>query len=362
MLVLLLATADFGDVTVAALTKFSKDGGNMIVALDVDLSGPVLELVEGLGLRLHGDGSQVFDHFREDNVVGAYPIRSTSMVGQLGSNSDMVLVSFKGVGLRINENDPAWVSVLSAANTAYAADALTATASRLDAAADKTVLVASAQTNSNARISVYGSIHMLTNAAWGQTMEGSLLSNEELVTQLTAWTCLEQGVLRVASVSHKRADGNLPDRMLHEQHKKDEPLSFFSDPEVGPATSVYTAGEEVRYSIALEQYDRIGWQPYDANDVQLELVLLEPQVRVTLNSSTRGTFSGVVKTPTKFGVYKLRVMYRRVGLSTVLSEQLISLRPPEAEEHKRFQLTSLPFYAAVVALMLASTAFLARAS
>ena len=45
--------------------------------------------------------------------------------------------------------------------------------------------------------------------------------------------------------------------------------------------------DEITYSLKLEEYDAAkgGWSPFEASDVQMEFVMLDPFERITLNNT-----------------------------------------------------------------------------
>ncbi len=53
------------------------------------------------------------------------------------------------------------------------------------------------------------------------------------------------------------------------------------------------------------------------NDMQMELIMLDPYERIFLRCSPEGRCSTVFTAPDRHGVFKLRVMYRRLGLSVL---------------------------------------------
>ena len=53
------------------------------------------------------------------------------------------------------------------------------------------------------------------------------------------------------------------------------------------AWQVYRVKDEITYSLKLEEYDAAkgGWSPFEASDVQMEFVMLDPFERITLNNT-----------------------------------------------------------------------------
>nr|AAX28406.1 unknown [Schistosoma japonicum] len=82
-----------------------------------------------------------------------------------------------------------------------------------------------------------------------------LCGNQVLTENLMRWVLGECGQLRYTSVKHHRVDETVP-------------------------PSQYTIMDDVVYTIKIETKDDSGnWIPYDADDVQLEFVRIDPFIR-----------------------------------------------------------------------------------
>ncbi len=53
------------------------------------------------------------------------------------------------------------------------------------------------------------------------------------------------------------------------------------------------------------------------SDMQMELIMLDPYERVFLKCDNTGRCSTEFTAPDQIGVFKMRVMYRRLGLSVL---------------------------------------------
>ncbi len=67
------------------------------------------------------------------------------------------------------------------------------------------------------------------------------------------------------------------------------------------------------YEIEIEKLSKDKWVPFDAKDIQLEFVRIDPFVRTVLQRGTDGVFRTEFKIPDVYGVYQLKVDYTRVG-------------------------------------------------
>jgi oligosaccharyltransferase complex subunit beta len=73
------------------------------------------------------------------------------------------------------------------------------------------------------------------------------------------------------------------------------------------------------YRIEIERLVKGEWKPYDANDVQLEFVRIDPFVRTTLKKKPNGAYEAEFKIPDVYGVYQFKVDYDRIGYTHLFS-------------------------------------------
>lgn len=117
------------------------------------------------------------------------------------------------------------------------------------------------------------------------------------------------------------------------------------------------------YSIDVALYEDEQWQPYIANDVQLEVVMLDPYLRLPLSTiahtpnSTR--FSSRYVAPDAHGVFTLRVDYRRAGWSFLNEKVVVSVTPLRHDEYPRFITGAIPYYTSAVGVSLSFVVFVA---
>lgn len=57
---------NLGGISFEDLVEFSNDGGNLIIAVNRDVSDSVRDFVEVLGISIHNKGFEVIDHFHFD--------------------------------------------------------------------------------------------------------------------------------------------------------------------------------------------------------------------------------------------------------------------------------------------------------
>ena len=86
--------------------------------------------------------------------------------------------------------------------------------------------------------------------------------NGEFAKALTKWVFQEVGVLRVKSVDHHKVGEKQPPRE-------------------------YTITEDVEYTIEIEELREGKWVPFEAKDVHLEFVRIDPFVRTVLKGTSK---------------------------------------------------------------------------
>lgn len=136
-------------------------------------------------------------------------------------------------------------------------------------------------------------------------------ANEAAVDALARWALSQRGVLIVRSVSHRVVGGEVePER--------------------------YRVKDEVEFSVRIDRLTDGEVAPYAAEDVQVELTMLDPHVRATLTHDGAGTFSARVTAPDAYGVFKWVLSYRRRGLTGLELSRTVPIRPFAHDEYERF--------------------------
>jgi len=109
----------------------------------------------------------------------------------------------------------------------------------------------------------------------------------------------------------------------------------------------------------LEQYSlkTESWEPFVADDVQFQLVRLDPFIRTGLNTSGDGLYFLDFMLPDTFGIYKFIVDYKRLGLTYIHEETEASVRPLRHDQHARFLLCAFPYYGAIMSMIFGFVAF-----
>jgi oligosaccharyltransferase complex subunit beta len=106
----------------------------------------------------------------------------------------------------------------------------------------------------------------------------------------------------------------------------------------------------------LAEYHDGEWHPFSANDVQLELIMLDPYVRKTLeqveldDQATVGTFTTTLQLPDQYGVFKFMVNYKRPGLTYIESVTTVGIHPFRHDQYPRFISQAKPYYTSAASM------------
>ncbi|KAI9915184.1 hypothetical protein PsorP6_007125 [Peronosclerospora sorghi] len=76
-----------------------------------------------------------------------------------------------------------------------------------------------------------------------------------------------------------------------------------------------------------------------------------PYVRTTLSHDDQGHSSVTFQAPDLCGIFLFRVLYRRLGLSTIFTTTQVSLRPFKHDDYERFIPAAYPYYASAFPMM-----------
>uniref|UniRef100_A0A8W7Q017 Dolichyl-diphosphooligosaccharide--protein glycosyltransferase 48 kDa subunit n=1 Tax=Anopheles coluzzii TaxID=1518534 RepID=A0A8W7Q017_ANOCL len=160
----------------------------------------------------------------------------------------------------------------------------------------------------------------------------------DVAMAISKWVFGENGVIRARSVSHSKEGESQP-------------------------PSAYTVTDPVVYTIEIETRGSDGkWKAFEASDVQLEFVRIDPFVRTTLVPVGGGRYEARFLIPDVYGVYQFKVNYDRIGYTHLYSTTQVSVRPLTHTQYERFIPSAYPYYASafsmVVGMFLFSFLFL----
>lgn len=327
-----------GSINVQALTEFVDDGGNILAAASSSVGDVMRELANEVGFEIDEEGNYVIDHLNYDvsdegkhtTIVAESEnlLNAPTVVG----SKNIPPVLFKGVGIVSDQDNPLVLEVLTASSTAYSYNPDNKITDYPHAVGKSTLLVSALQARNNARVMFSGSLDFFSDkfftspvqsAHGGKRYETS--GNQVLATALSQWVFKEKGVLRAQNVRHHRKGQSTP-------------------PEA------YTVMDDVVYSLEVEILRDGQWVPFDAKDLQLEFVRIDPFVRTKLSKKGQ-KYESEFKVPDVYGVYQFKVDYNRVGYTHLYTTTQVSVRPLEHTQYERFIPSAYPYYLSAFSMM-----------
>lgn len=329
-----------GDLSVEKITEFIDDGGNVLLAGSSAAGDALRELATECGFEVDEEGASVIDHLNYDvsdsgdhTTIVASPenlIKSSVIVGAQPSAP----LLYRGTGLLADRENPLVLQLLTADSTAYSYVPENVIKEYPHAVGRGTLLIAALQARNNARIVFSGSLFFFSDEAFTASVQNAQngqnhvkSGNQQVSDSISKWVFGEVGRLRVASVSHHKDGETVPPK-------------------------AYTITEPVVYSIAIEQLDNGKWKPFQANDIQLEFVRIDPFVRTTLKGIGNGLYEAKFKIPDVYGVFQFKVDYDRVGYTHLQSATQVSVRPLTHTQYERFIPSAFPYYVSSFSMML----------
>lgn len=328
-----------GEINVDKITEFIDGGGNVLVAASSKSGEALRELATECGFEVDEDGAAVIDHLNYDvsdsgdhTKIVASPENLISSPNIVGSKTVAPLL-YQGTGLLADRENSLVLQVLSADSTAYSYIPENSIKEYPHAVGRGTLLIAALQARNNARVVFSGSLFFFSDKAFtsavskygGKHYEKS--GNQEVATAIGKWVFGEVGRLRVVSIQHNKLGETEPPQ-------------------------AYTITEPVVYTIAIEEMIAGKWQPFQANDIQLEFVRIDPFVRTTLKHIGGGKYQAQFEIPDVYGVYQFKVDYDRIGYDHLYSTTQVSVRPLQHTQYERFIPSAFPYYVSAFSMML----------
>ncbi|KAL3206910.1 hypothetical protein MRX96_039861 [Rhipicephalus microplus] len=310
-----------GTINVQALTEFVDDGGNILAAASSSVGDVIRELANECGFEIDEEGSYVIDHLNYDvsdegkhTTIVADPENLLDAPTVIGSKNIPPLL-FKGAG-----RTPLVLEVLTASSTAYSSNPDNKITEYPHAVGKNTLLISALQARNNARVVFSGSMDFFSDKYFSSPVQKATpgskkhatSGNQALAFALSQWVFKEKGVLRAQNIKHyKKGEKNAPD--------------------------AYTVMDDVVYSIEIEILKGDKWVPFEANDLQLEFVRIDPFVRTKLHKKGQ-KYEAQFKVPDVYGVYQFKVDYNRIGYTHLYTSTQVSVRPLQ---HTQYGASSL---------------------
>ena len=114
------------------------------------------------------------------------------------------------------------------------------------------------------------------------------------------------------------------------------------------------------YEIVLSSFEDDRWTaPGTIHDLQLEVTMLDPHLRILLKpstafayrSTTERTYSATFRLPDRHGVFTLLVDHKRQGGSWLENRMQISVTPLRHDEYERFFTGAMPYYVTAASMV-----------
>ncbi|KAF8940777.1 dolichyl-diphosphooligosaccharide--protein glycosyltransferase 48 kDa subunit-like protein [Dissophora ornata] len=331
-----------------SVVGFVADGGNVMVAGSPDLGNTLRELSREFDVEYDSRFTTVLDHFNYDDDLGkkqhdAIVVNPATHMSKIDAIVPLEQVPgpilFRGIAHSVNPSNPLLTPILWAPQEAYSWESVNLGES---ADQDPTIsgkdisLVSVMQARNNARITFLGSTEMLSDNFFGASAKKhgdkkTASGNRKFIEELTKWNFHEKGALDAVAVEH---------------HKVGET----------EAPAHYRIKDNMTYTIHIAEYHDGEWHPFSADDVQLELIMLDPYVRKTLeqvpldDQSTVGTFTTTLQLPDQYGVFKFTVNYKRPGMGYIESVTTVGIHPFRHDQYPRFISQAKPYYTSAASM------------
>ncbi|KAL9394056.1 hypothetical protein Peur_013341 [Populus x canadensis] len=329
-----------GALDLAAVLDFVDSGHDLIIAADSSSSDLIKSLATECGVDFDEDPSAlVIDH--KSYAIAETEGDHTLIAADDYIESDVLLgkkkieapVLFKGIAHSLNAANTLVLKVLSASPLAYSANPSSKLSSPPSLTGASISLVSVVQARNNARIMITGSLDMFSNRFFrssvqkaGSPRKYDKSGNEQFVTELSKWVFHVRGHLKAVNLRHNKAG------------ETDEP-------------AMYRIKDDLDFSVEIYEWSGNSWEPYVANDVQVQLYMMSPYVLKTLSNDKKGLYHTSFKVPDVYGVFQFKVEYHRLGYTSLSLSKQIPVRPFRHNEYERFITAAFPYYGASFTMM-----------
>lgn len=330
-----------GSLDQAAIMDFVDSGHDLILAADSSASDLIREIAIECGVDFDDDSAaMVIDHtsYAVSDTEGDHTLIASDAFIQsdviLGREKIEAPVLFQGIGHSINPVNNLVLKVLSASPAAYSSNLNSKLSNPPSLSGSAISLVSVVQARNNARILISGSLSMFGNRFFrsavqkaGSSTKHEKSGNEQFLTELSKWVFHERGHLKAVNVTHHRAG-----------ESDDEP-------------AIYRINDDLEYSVEIYEWSGTNWEPYVADDVQVQFYMMSPYVLKTMSNDEKGLYFTAFKVPDVYGVFQFKVEYQRLGYTSLSLSKQIPVRPFRHNEYERFIPTAYPYYGAAFSMM-----------
>ncbi|EFJ17342.1 hypothetical protein SELMODRAFT_114688 [Selaginella moellendorffii] len=329
-----------GSLTSEAVLDFVDSGHDLILAANSTTSQFIRNLAAECGVEFEEDfDSVVIDHLSFDDARDAKDhslLATKSLIKSkviLGAKEIQAPILYRGIGHVVSPANSLAIKVLTASSSAYSANPNAVLASPPALTGTSIGLVSVVQARNNARILISGSLDMFSDnfinspvRITGSTERFDKSGNQEFVDELSKWVFHERGHLKAVNLQH------------HKVGESGEP-------------SMYRITDHLEFSLEIYEWTGKNWQPYQADDVQVEFYMMSPYVLKTLNHNGKGKYETSFQVPDVYGVFQFKVDYKRLGYTTLDLSKQIPVRPSRHNEYERFIKAAYPYYGGAFSMM-----------
>ena len=337
------------------ILDFIDRGHNVFIAAHADegLSQTLRKVATESGIDLDDDGTSVIDHFNYDVkldsdkhttiVIGEekqLANKKTNILGEALSKFSTQPILYRGLGMLLKPQNKLVVPILTGASTSYSYSTSDERVQSEPLVKGRdTVLVGALQARNGARLTVCGSMDMLSNDFFeaGITrfnLDGNFKSfptsgNALFSVEVLRWAFQGRGLLRHSNVHH-----------------------FLADDKTKTQPTAYRVGQELTYTVSIEEWNGSQWTPFVTDDIQLDFIMLHPYQRVFLKyDAAIKKYTTTFAAPDVYGVFKFVVDYRRHGYTQLIYADQVTVRPMHINEFDRFVPAAYPYYTSVFIMM-----------
>lgn len=327
-------------LTPKLLLQFINQNGNILLTLSADSPTPtsISSLLLELDIHLPPDrDSLVVDHFNYDAASASekHDVLLLPQGSRIRSDvknyfgGDGTIAFPRAVAQELGNSSPLLAPILRAKSTAYSYNPKDEAEVVEDpfAVGEQISLVSSMQARNSARFTVFGSAEALENKWFDSKVKSvdgkdSKTANREFAKQITAWTFMELGVLKVGRVEH------------HLSSITGDAAGNDSVAQLGYLNpTIYRVKNDVTFNIEVSEYtyDHLSPLKVDASDaLQLEFTMLSPYHRLDLipisQTPNSTIFSSTFKLPDQHGIFSFRVNHKRPFLTNVDIKREVTVR------------------------------------
>ncbi|KAM2988976.1 hypothetical protein FF2_003006 [Malus domestica] len=329
-----------GSIDLAAILDFVDSGHDLIIAADTNASDLIRQIAVECGVDFDEDpAAMVIDHTSyavsdtegDHTVIASDDFIKSDVI--LGSEKIEAPVLFQGIGHAVNSENSLVLKVLSASPSAYSANPKGKLSNPPSLTGSAISLVSVVQARNNARVLISGSLSLFSDRFFrskvqkaGSSKKHEKSSNEQFLTEISKWVFHERSHLKAVNVKHNRVG------------EADEP-------------AMYRINDDLQYSVEIYEWHGQRWEPYVANDVQVQFYMMSPYVLKTLSTDQKGRYFTDFKVPDVYGVFQFKVEYQRLGYTSLSLSKQIPVRPFRHNEYERFIPAAYPYYGAAFSMM-----------